>query len=134
MLLCVYDTNLNHSRYCLSCRYIKGPQTFLPSLLICSSQKSSINYCKLVNIMMKPVSFPSYFSHVSKNVQHMRVPLKSVLTQAYALLLSLFFFFFFLSCSSCFVCNEVTLLNNRWNLLIGMLDEAQPPNECPSTH
>lgn len=121
----MYDTNLNQSRYCLSCRYIKGPQTFSPSLLICSSQKSSINYCKLVNIMMKPVSFPSYFSHVSKNVQHMRVPLKSVLTQAYALLLFLFFFSLF--CSSCFVCNEVTLLNNRWNLLIGMLDEAIMP-------
>jgi len=75
---------------------------------------------------MKPVSFPSYFSHVSKNVQHMRVPLKSVLTQAYALLL---FPFFFLFSSSCFVCNEVPLFNNRWNLLIGMLDEAQPANE-----
>ena len=45
-----------------------------------------------------------------------------------------YFPFFLLSCSSSFVSNELTLLNNRWNLLIGMLDEAQPTNEYPSSH
>ena len=62
--------------------YIKGPLTFLPSLLISSSEKNSINYYKPVNIMMKPVLFSSYFSDVSENVQHMRVPLKITTHQA----------------------------------------------------
>lgn len=58
---------------------LKDLLTFLSSLLVCSSEKRWINYINRfvnVKVMMKPVSFPTYFSYVFKDVHHMRVPLK----------------------------------------------------------
>jgi len=94
----------------------------LPSLLISSSEKK-------FNKLLQAYEYNDETSFISLIFLVMFQRMCSTcVCHLKSLLIRLRHFFFSLLFIMFLFCNEVTLLNNKWNYLIGMLDEAQPAN------